>query len=302
MRADDAVCSEGETATMSDGSSKYRFLLIQPYSLPDTSRHLLRSTSGPKEVALMNYQELKHLLADVTWDLHPGPLAPHGDGGVEMAEEFALAGVARLPIVREACGSGRYNAIVLLGGGDPGFAEAREIGRRFRLPVTACAHSQMHVARMLGNRFSMLDVSETHNMHMYNLVVQYRFTETCASIRNLDFPLPRPGFEDARPIRVEHAKAAAGEASALLDTAVAEAIAAIEEDGADVLILGCSAIFWMQPHLQARLQAAGWDAPVLEGYRCAIEQAKLLVDLGVDASGLAIPVDRPVRSRRKKVF
>ncbi|MGH7153335.1 MAG: aspartate/glutamate racemase family protein, partial [Acetobacteraceae bacterium] len=287
---------------MSGDSDKYRFLLIQPYSLPDTSPYLMRSTSGVKEVALMNYQELKHLLADVTWDLDPGPLAPHGDGGVEMEEEFARAGVARLPIVREACGSGRYNAIVLLGGGDPGFAEAREIGRRFRVPVTTCAHSQMHVACMLGNRFSMIDVSETHNMHMYNLVVRYRFTDKCASIRNVDFPLPRPGFEDTCPIRIEQAKAAAGERSALLDRAVNEAIAAIEDDGAEVIILGCSAIFWMQRYLQARLHGAGWDAPVLEGYRCAIAQAKLLVDLGVDASGLAIPVDRPVRSRRRKVF
>ena len=73
------------------------------------------------------------------------------------------------------------------------------------------------------------------------------------------------------------------------------------EDGAEVLVLGCSGAFWMQPHLQKRLNEMGWEVPVLEGYRCAIEQAKTLVNLGVDASGLMLPGDKPKKWRRKKV-
>jgi hypothetical protein len=46
----------------------------------------------------------------------------------------------------------------------------------------------------------------------------------------------------------------------------------------------------------------GWEIPVLEGYSCAIVLAKLFVDLGVDASGLTFPGDRPKRWRRKKIF
>jgi hypothetical protein len=45
----------------------------------------------------------------------------------------------------------------------------------------------------------------------------------------------------------------------------------------------------------------GWEIPVLEGYRCAIEQAKTLVNLGVSASGLMLPADKPKKWRRKKV-
>ena len=51
----------------------------------------------------------------------------------ELSEQL---GVSR-SVVREACASGRYNGIVLLGGGDPGFPESREIGRRHGIPVTA---------------------------------------------------------------------------------------------------------------------------------------------------------------------
>src|SRR5439155_1498578 len=94
---------------------------------------LARPFRGGKEERLMNYRDIAPLLDDVEWDLHPGAPAPHGDWPVELGEEFLLVGARRLPIVREACESGKYNAIVLLGGGDPGFPEAREIARRYRI-------------------------------------------------------------------------------------------------------------------------------------------------------------------------
>jgi len=287
---------------MENGKKKFRFLLVQAFSLPESSAYQLRPFHGDKQERLMNYRDIAPLLEDVEWDLHPGAPAPHGDWPVELGEEFLLVGASRLPIVREACESGKYNAIVLLGGGDPGFPEAREIARRHRIPVTANAHAQMHVARLLGNKFSIVDISETHNMHMYNLVVRYRFAERCASIRNINFPMPRPAFPDARPLHREHARALAGERSEMVEAAIAESVAAIEEDGAEVIILGCSAAFWLQPLLQRGLEEIGWEVPVLEGYRCAIELAKLMVNLGIDASGLAFPSDHPKKWRRKKVF
>ena len=125
----------------------------------------------------MNYDNVKHLLEDVEWELHPGPLAPYGDWPVENREEFAYVAAARLPIIREACESGKFNAIVLLGGGEPAFMESREIARPYKIPVTACAFSQMHIASLLGNKFSVIDIAENHNMYYYNLVVQHRFTE-----------------------------------------------------------------------------------------------------------------------------
>lgn len=287
---------------MTDPRKRKRLLLVQAYTLPEGSRHDRRPRSGPKEAQLMNYADVAPFLADAEWDLHPGPIAPIGDSFVETREEFALVGAARLPIVRQACESGRYDAIVLLGGGDPGFTEAREIGERFNIPVTTCAHAQMHVAAMLGNKFSVIDISEAHNMHYYNLVVQYRFTAQCASIRDIDVPLPRPTNANPRDIAAEQDAAAAGRRSEMLERAVTEAIAAIEEDGAEVITLGCSAAFWMQPHLQKRLHEAGWEVPVLEGYRAAITMAKLLSDLRVSVSGLAFPRESVRRWRRRKVF
>jgi len=258
--------------------------------------------TGPKETTLMNYDDYSYLLEGVAWEVHPGAPAPHGDWPVESREEFCLVSASRLPIVREACESGKYNGIVLLGGGDPGFTEAREIGRRWRIPVTANAHAQMHLAAMLGHKFSMIDISERHNMHMHGLVMQYGFTERCASIRNINFPLPRPPYAEQRSVQEQRQKAQQGRTSEMVETALAESVAAIEEDGAEVIILGCSAAFWIRPFLQKRLDEMGWEVPVLEGYASAIAQVKMLIDLGLDVSGLAFPGDSPKRWRRKKTF
>lgn len=287
---------------MSDEKKKFRFLLIHAFTLPGTSRYLHRPLDGPREARLPNYENVKHVLEDVEWEVHPGPLAPYGDWAVENRAEFAMVAAGRLSIVREACESGKYNAIVLLGGGEPGFQESREIARQFGIPVTSCAFSQMHIATMLGNKFSVIDLAESHNMYYYDLVVRHHFTGRCASIRNVNFPFPRPGHAEGTSPREERLKALRGEKSPMVEAAVNEAVAAIEEDGAEVITFGCSATFWMQPFVQKRLDEIGWEIPVLEGYTCAITLAKAMVGLGVDASGLAYPSDRPKKWRRKKVF
>lgn len=286
---------------MSEAAKKYRFILIQAFQLPESSPYRHRPTEGPKEKGLQNHDQVAPFLADVEWDLHPGALTTYGDWQVENREEFACAAAARLPIVREACKSGKYNGIVLLGGGEPGFQESREIARPFGIPVTACAHSQMHVATMLGNKFSIIDMAENHSSYYQTLVVQHRFDQRCASIRNLQLPHPRPGYSDLH-LAEQKQKALRGETSEMLEAAVVEAVAAIEEDGAEVITFGCSATFWMQPYLERRLHELGWEVPVLEGYRCALGLAKMMVDLGLTASGLTFPGDRPQKWRRKKVF
>ena len=302
MEPDAAQAAREKPGSSHSTPAKYRFLLINAFSLPNDSPHLHRPVTGPKEVRLMNFEDVSPLLSDVAWDLDPGPMAPYGDWPVENREEFALVAAGRLPIVRKACESGKYNAIVLLGGGEPGAFEAREIARPFGVPVTSCAWAQMHVATMLGNKFSVIDMAEQHTMYYHHLVIRHRMDGRCASIRNVNFPLSRPGQDLKRQFHQEKKKALRGEPSEMVEAAVTEAVAAIEEDGAEVITFGCSAAFWLQPILQKRLAEIGWEVPVLEGYRCAISLAKLMVDLGVDASGLTFPSDHPKKWRRKKTF
>ena len=139
-------------------------------------------------------------------------------------------------------------------------------------------------------------------MYYNNLVVQHRFTKRCASIRNIGYTHARPGYTGEPSLREEREKALRGEPSEAVDIAVKEAVAAIEEDGAEVITFGCSGTFWLKPFVQKRLEEMGWEVPVLEGYGCSIALAKAFVDLGVDASGLTFPGDRPKKWRKKKIF
>jgi len=285
--------------------ARYRFAMVRSFKLSPASGHPAAAGNGkPKEQQLPNHADVAPLLTDVEWDLVDGPVAPYGDWAVENREEFALVGAARLRIVREACETGRYNAIVLLGGGEPGAPACREIARRYHLPVTSAAFSQMHVASMLGNRFGVIDLAESHSMHYYDLVLQHRFADRCASIRSINFPHSRPpyGHDGDRDIHAEKQKALRGEQSAAVDEASDAAVAAIEEDGADVIFFSCSGMFWLRPFVEKRLHELGWEVPVLDGLSTSIVLAKAMVDLGVDASGLVYPGDRPRRWRPKRTF
>jgi len=286
--------------TSAAGAKQYRFILIQAFQLPADSKYRHGPVDGPKERMLMNHDSIKHLLADVEWDLHPGALTTYGDWAVENREEFAHSAAQRLPLVREACASGKYNAVVLLGGGEPGFHPSREIGRGYGIPVVACAHSQMHMATFLGTRFSVIDLAENHSSYYAGLIREHGYADRCASIRNLHLPHARPGLDAAINLYTQKEQVLANGTSEMFEMAVQQAVTAIEEDGAEVFIFGCSALYWMQPFLEKRLHDMGWEVPVLEGYRCAIEMAKVLVNLGQSVSGLAYPGDRPRKWRHKK--
>jgi Asp/Glu/hydantoin racemase len=297
--------TEPRSVTGVPARAKYRFLFIQPFRIADDSEFLTWAVRGSREERLMNYEnlELGRLLEDVDWEIHPGPKAPYGDWPVENREEFALVAAARLPIVKEAAESGEWDALILLGGGEPGAHAAREIGRKHGVPVTSCATSQFHVATMLGHRFSVIDLADSHSMYYYGLILENRMADRCASIRLIDYPLGRPGADDeGRSLAAEKEKALAGERSDGVEAAIDAAEAAIEQDGAEVITFACSGTFWLQPFVRQGLLDRGWDVPVLEGYSTAIAQAKLMVDLRVDASALMYPGDRPARVRSRKVF
>jgi len=52
-------------------------------------------------------------------------------------------------------------------------------------------------------------------------------------------------------------------------------------------------------HRSKGLREIGWEVPVLEGYSCALELAKLKVNLGITASGNTFPNDRPQQRPRR---
>lgn len=295
-----------DPAPIPEPAPKYRFLLIPPFRLPTSTewgyQTLHYDKDRPKTERLMNAEMTLPYLADVEWDLHEGAEPTYGDWPVETREEFAYAATARLQNIREACETGNYNGIVLLGGGEPGFLEARELCRSFGIVCTANGHSQMYLATLLGNKFSVIDIAGVHNVYYRDLIYQHQLQHRCASIRNIGMRLPRPGVSEGPQLKEERRKALAGEPSIAVDNAVDQAELAIVEDGAEVITMGCSGVFWLQPFVDAGLRERGWDIPVLEGYSASIQLAKLMIDLGVNASGITYMADHPERLPPKIVI
>lgn len=299
MKLVDTRLDERASEGSAKGRPRYRFLLMPPYRLPTDTKWGYQTnnlaTDRPKEERLKNYELVASYLEDVDWDLHPGAVPLYGDWPVETREEFAYAAASRLKGVREACETGKYNAIVLLGGGEPGYLESREICRNYGIVCTANGHSQMLIATMLGARFSVIDIAGVHNVYYRDLIYTHRLQDRCASIRNIGLRLPRPGMANEPQMNIELEKAMNGEPSIAVDNAVDQAEAAVRDDGAEVITLGCSGIFWLQPFIKKGLEERGWDVPVLEGYSASIEHAKMLVNLGLTASGITFMPDHPKR-------
>lgn len=138
---------------------------------------------------------------------------------------------------------------------DPGVGVLRE---RLGVPVVGPAQACMHLLAGLGLRFSVLDVVEEARQ------------EVEAQIRGFGL---WPAFASHRAIRVpvlEIYKDRAGAAAAL----AAQARAAVAEDGAQALLLGCTGFSELADDLRSEL-ARGPDVPVIEPLETAITLAKL---------------------------
>ena len=78
------------------------------------------------------------------------------------------------------------NAIIIDCMGDPGLAACREV---VTIPVVGPAQTAMHVASLLGHRFSFITVLERLRAVIDKLVAGYGLNDTYASFRAVDIPV-----------------------------------------------------------------------------------------------------------------
>ncbi len=228
-------------------------------------------TISPFEV--LQEIEKEGLLQGIEWDLDEGiPWTSVGN-----REDLANVVPGVLKLVREACETGKYHAIVILGGLEPGLYAAKEIGAQYGIPVVGATSSEVIFAYALGHRYSVIDVLEAMAITIRQNLMSYGMNEKCASVRSIEIPMAE--------FRARQSEA--------LEAFMRESIDAIEKDGADVIVCGCSLTYFLQPMAQKRLKEMGYDVPVLHGYKCAIELAKALVNLRVSQGQIAFPSKKP---------
>jgi allantoin racemase len=246
-----------------DGARRLRFMFLR------TSVH--DYTTAYSHELLDEMSELG-LLSGVDWDYDPGPAGPL----VETREDLIEVSWGMLQRVRAASESGRYDAIVIQGFLDPILYPAREVSR---VPVLGCCNSALHVASLLGHRSAILDTLECMAIPIRENARLYELSHKVVSVRSIEFPVR----EVMRKERLAE----------LLDAMEIQARAAVEDDGADTLIMGCTALSWLVPHMRRRLAEKDLDVPLVEPIHAAVTLAGSLVRMRLNHSRVAYPSREP---------
>ena len=155
--------------------------------------------------------------------------------------------------------------------GDPGLEPARE---KVSIPVIGPAEASMHVAAMLAHRFSVVTVLDTLIPAFDHHALRAGLTSRMASVRTVGIPVLE--LEDH---------------SRLLESLVVESVGAITEDGAHLIVLGCTGMAGMVQGLHEGLEAHGIkDVPVIDPTVLAVKIAEAMVDLRLAHSKRTYPI------------
>jgi len=181
--------------------------------------------------------------------------AAFGTQYVENRAEAAIASHAVLDAL--ATHAAGCDAAIVSAFGDPGLAAAREFAD---IPVVGIAESAMLTAWMLGRRYSIVCLTPRLRRWYIECAREHGLDGRLASVRALNVAIP-----DITQAKDQFR-------AALL----AECLAVVEEDEAEVIIFGGGPIAGL-----AREVADQIPVPALDGVSCAVRMAEALVGLGV---------------------
>lgn len=186
-------------------------------------------------------------------------------------EALAVPGLLQEIAVGESEGCDGY---VIACFGDPGLKAARELARG---PVVGIAEAAMHLASLVGTRFSVVTTLQRTVGQAWHLAEAYGMQRFCANVRACELPvleLEEPGSRARERI---------------LD----ECRRALDEDGSDTIVLGCAGMTDLCAHIGQVL-----GVPVIDGVAAGTQLVESLVALGLRTSKrgeLAHPLPKPMR-------
>ena len=154
--------------------------------------------------------------------------------------------------------------------GDPGLYAAREL---VSIPVVGPAEASMHLAAMLGHRFSLLSVFDHDIPIVEDQVARYGLSAKLASVRAFNIPV----------------LALDADVEATVQVLINVSEQAVREDGAHVIVPGCTGLAGLAPRIQSGLAERGCEVPVLDPPSVAMKLVEALVDLGQSHSKRTYP-------------
>lgn len=184
-----------------------------------------------------------------------------GPRSIEGHFEEELAAVATLETIRER--ASEFDGVIIACYGDPGLFAAREISP---VPVVGIAEASMLLACTVGHRFSIVTVLPRVRPMLEDMVRLHGLEARCASIRTTPLSV----------LDCERDPAAAER------EIVIAAKAAVADDGAEAICLGCAGMGPLDKSVQAQV-----GVPVLDGVACAVKLVEGLVEYGLATSRVA---------------
>lgn len=198
--------------------------------------------------------------------------APFGVTYIETRFEALIGAYAAAQLAAEH--HARFDAVVVAAFGDPGLAGLREA---LPCPVTGLTEAALASACLLGNRFSIVAISQRIRAWYRETVHAYGLDGRLASIRGLDEPLADIGTVQ-------------GDQGERL---VALAERCVAEDGADVIVLAGAPLAGLARSLRGRL-----PVPAVDGVSSAVRHAESLVALQPGAARLGSFAPPPAKPNR----
>jgi allantoin racemase len=187
-----------------------------------------------------------------------------GPASIESGYEKALAVPDAVAKIVQAEKDG-VDAVIADCMGDPGVEEAREM---VSIPVIGPGQTSMHIAAMLGHRFSVVHPLERANPLFDHLAAEVGTTKQLASVRAVNIPVLEL---DDRP--------------RLLKALVEQSVKAVREDGAHVILFGCTGMAGLAKEVEGGLSKAGiTNVPVIDPAILALKIAGALADMGLSHS------------------
>jgi allantoin racemase len=147
----------------------------------------------------------------------------------------------------------------------------RALRSRLTIPVVGPGEAAFMTAMMLGKRFSVLTMWDEWFPLYEKTLTEYGFWDRVASLRSIR---TRPDVTELL----------AGKEEVIFDKLKAEAMAAINDDGADVIVLGSTTM-----HQSAAFLAANLPVPVINPGLVAYKHLEMLIELGLAHSKRAFP-------------
>ena len=127
-------------------------------------------------------------------------------------------------------------------------------------PVLGIAEASIHLACLLGNRFSIVTTNDRWGPLLHEAVRRYGVESRCASVRTTG-------------LRVLDLEGGEGRVEEAIER---EALAAVKQDGAEVICLGCAGMSGFDKVLEQKI-----GVPVLDGLVCALKLLELFNQYGL---------------------